>query len=64
VSRGGGVLLGMILVAAATVLQMLVDWHQQSVSREWDPRVKAMILGAGLLSMLALLIGLASARGR
>ena len=56
-------LFGLILVGVATVLQMLVDWHQQSESTEWDPRVKAMILGAGALSLLAVLVGLLAARG-
>ena len=62
--RAGLALLGMVLVGLATLLQMFVDWHQQSVSQSVDPKVKLAILGAGALSLLAVLIGLAASRRR
>lgn len=61
--KAGIALTGMILVGAATILQMFVDWHQQSVSQSVDPKVKLAILGAGFLSLLAVLIGLLAAGG-
>jgi hypothetical protein len=62
VRRGSAAVLGLILVSLATALQMFVDWHQESVSQQIDPIVKAGILGAGFLSLLAVLLGLSAAR--
>ena len=57
-------MLGLVLVSLATLLQMFVDWHQESVSQQIDPLVKAGILGAGLLSLLAVLLGIRAAGAR
>lgn len=54
----GIALLAILLVGLATLLQMFVDWHQESVSQTWDPVVKAGILAAGGLSLLAVFLTL------
>ncbi len=53
----GIALLAILLVGIATLLQMMVDWHQQAETG-WDPVVKAGILAAGGLSLLAIFLAL------
>jgi len=56
-------LIGVILVGAATIIQMIVDWYQSYAYGIPTPTlVKALILLAGGLSLLAVIISI-KARG-
>lgn len=55
--------LAIFLVAVATVIQMLVDWYQSyAYGIPMPGRVKAMVIVAGLLSLAAAALSLASKR--
>jgi hypothetical protein len=60
--RAGAVVLGLLLVAVATALQMFVDWEQAVRDPSTTPLVRAAILGAGALSILAVLLGISAKR--
>ncbi len=51
------------LVAAATLLQMIIDWYQTEAQGVPMPGViKMLILGAGALTLLALIVSVAAQR--
>ncbi len=60
--RGGLLTVSILMVAVATVLQMFVDWMQVVRDPSMSYAVKAAILAAGGLSLLAAL--LLAGRGR
>ena len=57
-------LLGVGLVAAATLLQMIIDWYQsEALGVPMPNTLKFLVLGAGALTLLALVISVYSRRG-
>ncbi|AEM38396.1 hypothetical protein Pyrfu_0525 [Pyrolobus fumarii 1A] len=64
--RSTGILaaLSSALVAAATLLQMYIDWNQMPRSAQLDLRLKLAVAAAGLLTLAALILGLLAASKR
>ncbi len=57
-------IIGVVLVAIAILLQMIVDWYQSYASGIPCPTtIKLLVIASGALTLLALFISLA-ARGR
>ena len=64
--RGVGALaaLSSALVAAATLLQMYIDWNQMPRAESLDLRLKLAVVAAGLMTLAALVLGLLAASKR
>lgn len=61
--RAALALVGLGLVGAATVLQMAVDWYQSYAYGIPMPNVvKALVIVAGLLALVATVIGFVAGR--
>ena len=57
--RAALALIGVGLVAAATLLQMVIDWYQSEAMGVPMPNtLKLLVLGAGALTILALIISI------
>jgi len=57
--------IAIFLVAVATVIQMIVDWYQSYAQGIPMPnRVKALVLAAGALSLLAAIFSFISSQRR
>jgi len=54
-------LIGIALVGIATIVQMIVDWYQSYAMGVPMPNIiKALVLFAGILSLIAVIISLKS----
>lgn len=63
-SKAGLALIGVGLVALATLLQMVIDWYQSEAQGVPYPGwLKLLVIGAGLLTLTALIISVYSRRG-
>ena len=64
--KRAGLLAGLssALVAAATLLQMWIDWNQEPRSAQLDWKLRLAIAAAGLLTLAALILGLIAASKR
>ena len=64
--RRAGLLAGLssALVAAATLLQMWIDWNQEPRSAQLDLKLRLAIAAVGILTLLALVLGLIAAAKR
>ena len=61
--RAALALIGVGLVAAATLLQMIIDWYQSEAMGVPMPNtLKLLVLGAGALTIIALIISVYSRR--
>ncbi len=61
--RAALALIGVGLVAAATLLQMIIDWYQsEAVGVPYPGWLKLLVLGAGALTIIALIISVYSRR--
>ncbi|MCD6300892.1 MAG: hypothetical protein J7L82_02355 [Staphylothermus sp.] len=58
-------ILGVILVAIATLIQMIVDWYQSyAAGIPYPTTIKLLVLAAGVLTFIALFISLRAGGGR
>jgi len=58
-------LLGVILIAVATLMQMMVDWYQSYALGVPQPSlVKFLVVAAGILTFLALILSLMASSRR
>ena len=64
--KRAGLLAGLssALVAAATLLQMYIDWNQMPRAESLDIKLKLAIAVTGLLTLAALILGLIAASKR
>lgn len=54
-------ILGVVLVALATLLQMIVDWYQSyAMGIPYPTTIKLLVIVAGVLTLIALFISLAA----
>jgi len=52
-------LIGVVLVALATLIQMIVDWYQSyAYGIPMSNVVKALVIAAGVLTLIALVISI------
>ena len=61
-----GVLAGLAtaMVAGATLIQMWIDWNQMPRTAQLDVKLKIAIAAAGLLTIVAMVLGLLAGRRR
>ena len=58
-------LVGVVLVALATLLQMIIDWYQSyAYGIPMPNRIKILVIIAGILTLVALIISLVASGGK
>ena len=58
-------LTGVVLVALATLLQMIIDWYQSyAYGIPMPNKIKLLVILAGILTLIALIISLIASGGK